>query len=73
MDHLDEGIRDRVILMGGKVSGVDCPHCELRSRDVDLNDGTVRDVSCPNCSETVLSADEMSQLRQADKLRWARR
>lgn len=71
MDHLDEEIRDRVILIGGKVSGVDCPHCEFRSREVELSSSTVREIRCPECSGNVLTEDQMSQLRQADKLRWA--
>ncbi len=65
---LDDTIRDRVIFLAGKAAGVDCPNCEFRSRDVELDIVRLTDTSCPECGTTVLTEDQKSQLRQAGKL-----
>lgn len=65
---VDDQIRQRVVFLGGKVSGVACPECGARNRDIDLSAHNIRDVACPNCGATVLSEAEMSALRQAGKL-----
>lgn len=66
--QLDDDIRERVTLLAGKATGVDCPNCGYQSRDVDLEAHRMEDVVCPDCGETVLSADEKAQLRRAGKL-----
>lgn len=68
MVPLDDELRERVVFLGGKVSGVECSDCSFRSRDVELSPHNVRDVTCPDCGATILSADEMSALREAGKL-----
>lgn len=65
---LDDTIRDRVIFLGGKAAGVDCPTCDFRSRDVDLDTVRLTDISCPECGRTILTEGQKSQLRQAGKL-----
>lgn len=65
---LDESIRERAILIGGKLAGVECPNCEFDGRDLDMESHTTEAVSCPNCGTTLLTADEKAQLRQAHKL-----
>lgn len=65
---LDDTIRDRVIFLAGKVTGVDCPNCEFRSRDVELDAITITNTTCPECNTTILTEDQKSQLRQAGKL-----
>lgn len=65
---LDDGIRDNVILVGGKVAGIDCPDCQYSSRDADLDAHSLAAVTCPDCGATVLTEDQKSQLRQAGKL-----
>lgn len=65
---LDDTIRERVVFLGGKAAGVECPNCQYRGRDVDLDVHTFTNVTCPECGATVLTEDEKAQLRQADKL-----
>lgn len=65
---LDDVLRERVVFLGGKVSGVDCPNCEFRSRDVDLSPHNTRDVTCPECGATILTEAQMFQLRESGKL-----
>lgn len=65
---LDESIRDRVIFLAGKVGGVDCPNCEFKGRNVDLDAVTITNITCPECGTTILTEDQKLQLRQADKL-----
>lgn len=62
-------VSDRVIILGGMVAGVDCPNCEFRSRDIELDAQRITSVSCPECDATILTEDQKSQLRQAGKLR----
>ena len=64
----DDAIRDRVILLAGKVAGIDCPNCECKTRDVELDAVNFTTISCPECNTTVLTEDQQSQLRQAGKL-----
>lgn len=64
----DDGIRDRVVLTGGVVAGVDCPDCEVGSREIDVDDYTTTDVTCPESDATVLTGDQKSPLRRAGKL-----
>lgn len=66
---LDDSIRERVVLMGGKVAGVDCPHCEFHSREIDVDPASMTAIHCPECHSPILSRNHRSQLRQADKLR----
>lgn len=66
--EFDDGIRDRVILLGGEVAGVDCPDCEFDG-DVDgLEAHVLGSVECPVCESTILTADQKSQLRRSGKL-----
>lgn len=65
---MDDSIRDRVVFLGGKAAGVDCPDCELKTIDIDLDASESTDVTCPECGTTILSEDEKAQLRQAGKL-----
>lgn len=65
---LDDSIRDRVVFFGGKVAGVDCPNCQFHSREIELDAHVLRNIVCPDCGATILTEDEMSQLRQGDKL-----
>lgn len=65
---MDDSIRDRVVFLGGKAAGVDCPDCKLKTTDIDLNASEITDVPCPECGTTILSEDEKSELRQAGKL-----
>lgn len=65
---LDDVLRERVVFFGGKVGGVDCPDCEFRSRDVDLSPHDIRDVNCPECGATILTEEQLFQLRESGKL-----
>lgn len=65
---LSETIRERVILLGGKVAGVDCPKCAFKSRDITVEVHTTASITCPNCDTTILTESQKSQLRQAGKL-----
>lgn len=65
---MDDSIRDRVILVGGIVAGVDCPDCEFESREIALDEYSISEVVCPDCGATILTEDQKSQLRQAGKL-----
>lgn len=65
---LDADVRDRVILLGGRVAGVDCPNCQFRSRDIELEAHSITNVTCPHCNATILTEDQKSQFRQAGKL-----
>lgn len=65
---LDDTVRARVIWLGGKAAGVDCPDCEYRSRDVELDTHTLEAISCPDCGTTILTESQRGQLRQAGKL-----
>ena len=65
---LDETIRDRVIFLAGKAAGVDCPNCEYRSRDVELDAVRLTNTTCPECGMTILTEDQNAQLQQAGKL-----
>lgn len=65
---LDESVRNRVIFLGGKVAGLDCPNCQFESRNLELNTYTLTNVVCPYCGTTILTKDQKSQLRQAGKL-----
>lgn len=65
---LDYGIRERVILVGGKVVGVDCPHCEFTSRDIDLAPFVATDVDYPECGATIQTEGEKLQLQSVHKL-----
>lgn len=65
---LDDGIRERVILLGGIVAGVDCPECQFRSREIELKAHSLAGVSCPECGATILTEDQKAQLRKAGKL-----
>lgn len=65
---LDDSVRERVVLFGGKVAGVDCPHCEYRSLDSDLDAHAFDKVSCPECDSPILTEEQKAELRQAGKL-----
>lgn len=65
---LDESLRDRVVLAGGKVIAIGCPDCEFDGRDLDVTSHTPTAVDCPQCDATLLTANQKSQLRRADKL-----
>lgn len=65
---LDDDIRERVILLGGIVAGVDCPKCQFRSREIELKAHSLAGVSCPECGATILTEDQKAQLRKAGKL-----
>ncbi|WP_336037796.1 hypothetical protein [Halobacterium yunchengense] len=65
---LDDVLRERVVFFGGKATGVECPDCEFRSRDIDLSPHNVRDVTCPDCGATILTESQMSDLRKSVKL-----
>lgn len=65
---LDDDIRNGLILLGGKVAGVDCPDCEFKSREMDIAAHTVTNVSCPDCGTTILTEEQKSELRRAGKL-----
>lgn len=65
---LDDTLRERVVFLGGKATGVECPDCEFRSRDVSLSPHDVREVTCPDCGTTILTESQLSQLRQSGKL-----
>lgn len=64
----DDDFRDRVIVLGGKVAGVDCPECEFDGRDVEIDSHTAAAVHCPNCGTTLLTADQKTRLRRNNKL-----
>ncbi|MFC7195065.1 hypothetical protein ACFQL4_11005 [Halosimplex aquaticum] len=63
---LNSEIRDRVVLVGGKVSGVDCPDCQFDGGEFDTY--STESIVCPECGTTILTADQKSQLRQSGKL-----
>lgn len=65
---MDDNIRDRVILFAGQVAGVDCPDCDFRSRDVELDTIKLTSTTCPECGATILTEEQKAQLRQAGKL-----
>lgn len=65
---LDDGIRDRVVLRGGKVAGVDCPECQFTSNDVDIEPFSSANVVCPECGTTILEESDKRQLQSAHKL-----
>lgn len=50
---LNGEICDRVVLVGGKVSGVDCPNCQFDGGDLDTY--STESVTCPECGATVLT------------------
>lgn len=64
---LDDSVRDRLILVGGKVAGVDCPNCPFKSRDLELDPLSFIPVSCPECGTTIITEEEKSELRRAHK------
>ena len=64
---LGDSVRDRLILLGGKVAGVDCPNCPFGSRDLELDPISFTSVSCPECGATILTEEEKGELRRADK------
>lgn len=64
----EESIHERVVLLGGKVTGIDCPECTFAGSDVDLDAHRRGAVTCPNCGEMALTADEKAELRQNGKL-----
>jgi len=57
-----------MIFLGGKAAGVDCPNCDFRSRDIELDPVGITNVTCPECDATILTEDQKAQLRQAGKL-----
>jgi DNA-directed RNA polymerase subunit RPC12/RpoP len=65
---LDDTTRERVVLLGGKVSGVECQDCGTRNRDVDLSPNQVQDVHCPDCGAKILTEGQVAALRHAGKL-----
>lgn len=65
---LEDTIRERVVFLGGKVSGVDCPNCEYSGRESDLDAHRFTSVTCPVCGATILTEAQKSTLRQAEKL-----
>lgn len=65
---LDDTIRERVLFVGGKVTGVTCPECRFESRDLELPAHTFTDVTCPECDATILTEAQKSELRRANKL-----
>lgn len=66
--ELDEDIKTNLIMRGGKVAGINCPNCEFESRDVELAAHAITDVTCPDCGTRVLTEDQKTRLRRADKL-----
>jgi len=65
---LDDGIRERVVLVGGRVAGVNCPACQFRSRDIMPDPFASTTLSCPECGTTILTEDQKRQLQRAHKL-----
>lgn len=65
---LDSTIRERVVFIGGKVGGVDCPNCQFRGDDVALDAYMTSSVTCPDCGTTILTEEQRAELRQAHKL-----
>lgn len=65
--ELDDTLRERLILVGGKVAGAECPNCGFYGRDVDFESHTTEGVNCPDCGTPLLTAEEKSQLRRANK------
>ncbi|GGL68466.1 hypothetical protein [Halocalculus aciditolerans] len=63
-----DGIRERVVFLGGKAVGVDCPHCSFAGRDAPLDPGVFDAVTCPECGGVVLTEAEKAELRRAGKL-----
>lgn len=64
---IDPSVRDRVVFLGGKAAGIDCPECDLRSREVDIDGHSLTGVTCPECGATVLTEEQKAQLRRGDK------
>lgn len=64
---IDSGVRERVVFLGGKAAGIDCPECELRTCDVDIDGHSLTEVTCPDCGATVLTEEQKAQLRRGDK------
>lgn len=64
---IDSSVRDRVIFLGGKAAGIDCPECNLRSRDVYIDGHSLAEVTCPDCGATVLTEEQKAQLQRGDK------
>lgn len=65
---LDDSIRENVLFVGGKVTGVNCPECAFESRDVGIDAHKLTDFTCPDCNATILTEEQKSDLRQANKL-----
>lgn len=65
---VDDSVRERVVLVAGKVAGVDCPNCQYESRDTDVAAFETSSVTCPECGTTILTTDGRTALRQAGKL-----
>lgn len=66
--NLGESVRDRAVLVGGKVAGVSCPDCGSETREVDVDAHSLSSVTCPDCGATVLTEDQVARLRRAHKL-----
>lgn len=65
---LNDEIRDRIILVGGKVGGVDCPACQFNSREINPDPFSDVDLTCPECGTVILTEGEKRQLQSAHKL-----
>lgn len=65
---LTDDVRERVILLGGKVAGLDCPECGFRSKEIEFNAHSLDGIPCPECDAEMLTADQKAQLRRAGKL-----
>lgn len=65
---LGDEIRARVLLVGGKVTGVDCPACSFESRSVEPDPFDSSDLVCPDCGRTILTGEQKRQLQRANKL-----
>lgn len=63
----DDSVRHRLILLGGKVAGVDCPNCSFRSQDLEVDPLSFTPVTCPECGTTILTEEEKGELRRAHK------
>ncbi|WP_167837349.1 hypothetical protein [Halosimplex halophilum] len=55
-------------MVGGKVSGLDCPKCQFDGSDLDLDAYSIEAITCPDCGATILTEDQKAQLRQSGKL-----
>jgi len=65
---LDEELRERIVLLGGVVAGVDCPDCRFESREVDIDPRTDDAVRCPECGTMILDTADKRRLELAHKL-----